>query len=158
MLPKTLAKFLAVDVYLASLAFLFQKYKLKGKDVKEFDEEFEGDDSTVVGTKCKVKLYKSRFTKPNEAIDVQLVYPHGLDPFSGLFEYMRDSEGLIIPSAGKGRYKVEWPEGKSAPSDFPDSFTKKQFKGDLAMQIMRAVDIAPDVIDPSIEEGPEDGE
>lgn len=145
-------------IYLASLAFLFQKFKLRGENLKEFDGDYDGDNREVVGTKCKVKLYKSRFTKPNEEVDVQLVYPNGLDPFSGLFEYMKDSEKLIITAPGQGRYTVDWPEGKSAPKDFPDSFTKKQFKGDIATQIMNIVDVAPDVIEPSIEEDNEDGE
>ena len=125
-------------MYLASLAFLFTKHKLKGENVKEFDADFEADDKKVVGNKAKVKLYKTRFAKPNEEIEVQMVYPHGLNAFSGLFEYMRD-DGLIVPSKGLGRYTVEWPEGLTPPKDFPESFTKKQFTG-IAMDIMKTVD------------------
>jgi RecA/RadA recombinase len=125
-------------VYLASLAFLFTKHKLKAEHVKEFNADFEGDDKKNVGNRAKVKLYKTRFAKPNEEVEVQMVYPNGLDPFSGLFEYMRE-DGLVVTAKGLGRYTVDWPEGVTVPSDFPDSFTKKQFK-DLAMSIMKAVD------------------
>jgi len=142
-------------VYLASIAFLFQKYKLKGEDVNEFDASSKQVDKKVVGTKCKVKLYKSRFTKPNEEVEVQLVYPHGLDPFSGLFNYMREDE-LIVTAKGLGRYMVKWPEGAVVPPEVPESFTKKQFKGNIALRIMQAVDISPHVVEFTDEELSED--
>lgn len=141
-------------IYLASLAFLFTKMKLKGKHLKEFDGDYEGDDAKVVGNRAKVKLYKSRFTKPNEEVEVQMVYPNGLDPYSGLFDYMKE-DGLIVTAPGNGRYSVEWPKDATPPTDFPESFTKKQFM-ELADTIMKAVESDPEAPSIVMEEEPSD--
>lgn len=125
-------------VYMASVAFVFTKYKLKAKEAKQFEEDLKDlSDSKVIGSKAKVRLYKSRFSKPNEMIDVSIVWPNGLDKVSGLFDYLKE-EGVIQDENAQTHY-VAWPEGIEPPKGFPATFKKKEFRS-LASAIVFALD------------------
>ena len=55
-----------------------------------------------------------------------MVYPYGLDPYSGLFTYL-ENEGVII-SPSQGYYEIVWPEGLNAPEELTKRFRKKEFR------------------------------
>ncbi|MAZ56795.1 hypothetical protein CL653_03315 [bacterium] len=134
-------------VYMASAAFLFQKYKLKAGEAKKEDNSFvKLDTKKVVGTKAVVQLFKSRFAKPNERVTVEMVWPNGLDMSSGLFDLLEEEE--LIESVSGQSYKINWPEGVAPPKDFPEQFTRKAFKP-LAKTIAETLDqvTVPDLME-----------
>ena len=110
--------------YLATQQFIFSKFKLKGDKVEDKDlipDEFSDEGRRVAGMKCRAVTYKSRFTKPNETVDIQVIYPHGVDPYSGLFDYLMSNHQLKKITAVS--YGPENPiEG------VPESFKKSNFK------------------------------
>jgi len=76
----------------------------------------------VIGIKCKATVYKNRFSKPNESIEVQLVYPNGLSAYSGLFDFLLNDKKITKVVGGKaGNYKL------TVPVEGVDVFTKKTF-------------------------------
>lgn len=68
-------------IFASSIIVAMNKLKLK------LDEN--GDKITEVrGIRSKVKVVKSRFSKPFEEIEVQIPYDKGMSPYSGLFDYL----------------------------------------------------------------------
>lgn len=130
--------------YFASLVIVFDKFKLKGKDAGDdgsLSDEYD-DEKRVVGIKCKCQVYKSRASKPNENIFVQILWPNGLDKFSGLFDYLKDSDTITSPSVGW--YQFEHP----ALSE-PLKFRKKGFR-DYAEQIIELLERDIDANGPAL--------
>jgi recombination protein RecA len=75
-------------IYAASIVVQQQKLKLK--------EDENGDKTTTVqGIRSKIKVYKSRYAKPFEEIEVQIPYDTGMNPYSGLFELFEKSSTFI---------------------------------------------------------------
>lgn len=108
-------------IFASSIIIAMNKLKLK------LDES--GNKITEIrGIRSKVKVVKSRFSKPFEEIEVQIPYATGMSPYSGLFDllykkgtlkknsnntysyFMKDGEELKM-------FKKEWnatPEGHAA--------------------------------------------
>lgn len=88
--------------YMASTVIVVNKMKLRVRQVEKSStldlSDREGND--VVGIRSKVQIYKSRFSQPNVSVEVQVPYPEGLDPYSGLFELMKDIGDIQNPSIG----------------------------------------------------------
>ena len=110
--------------YLATQQFIFSKFKLKGDKVEDkelISDEFSDEGRRIAGMKCRAVTYKSRFTKPNETVDIQVIYPHGVDPYSGLFDYLLANHQLKKVTA-VSYAPVDTIEG------VPESFRKSNFK------------------------------
>lgn len=120
--------------YAASMIVAFSKLKLKADQLEDNEIIDEWDDNKkIAGIRCKCNVYKSRFAKPNEKVEVQIPWPHGLDPYSGLFDQMLDRG--IIKSPSQGWYQYE-----------DKKFRKKDFR-DYADYIMTKVDTENDHAD-----------
>jgi RecA/RadA recombinase len=118
-------------IYLASLSLNFSKYKMKAELVEDNVLKDEYDDGKkIVGIRCKASVYKSRFAKPNEKVDIQIPWPKGIDPFSGLFDYMLENGHIQNPS--KGWYLFINDAGEEV------KFQKKGFR-DYAVEIMNNI-------------------
>lgn len=128
--------------YAASIIIVLNKMKLRAEDLSDADiareiaEQYEDENigKKVVGIRCKAQVYKSRFAKPNEASIVQIPFPHGIDPYSGLFEQMK-SEGLFTsPSSG-------WYEYVNADGEVV-KFQRSKFKSDGHADALMAIGMA----------------
>ena len=73
---------------------------------KKKDKDSEGE---VVGNIINCKLYKSRFTKENQAVQVKLNYDTGLDRYYGLVD-LALSSGVFT----KTSTRITLPDGSSA--------------------------------------------
>lgn len=73
---------------------------------KKKDKDGDGD---VVGNIINCKLYKSRFTKENQAVQVKLNYETGLDRYYGLVD-LALSSGIFT----KTSTRITLPDGSSA--------------------------------------------
>ncbi len=93
--------------YAASQVFVVNRMKLRARQVEKSAtvnlEDKEGND--VVGIRSKFQVYKSRFAQPNMSIELQVLYPHGLDPYSGLFVLMEKLGEIVTPSVGWRAYE-----------------------------------------------------
>jgi RecA/RadA recombinase len=68
-------------IYASSIVVAMKKLKLK--------EDEEGNKvSEVRGIRAGCKIMKTRYSKPFEDIEVRIPYETGMDPFSGLFDYL----------------------------------------------------------------------
>lgn len=121
--------------YAASQVIAFTKAKLKGKDLEDGEIIDEYNDKTIAGIRCISKVYKSRFAKPNERVVVQIPYPHGVDPFSGLFDQMMDRG--IITSPSVGWYSYVFSNGQEA------KFRKKDFRQHAEAIMIQEEDLDP---------------
>jgi hypothetical protein len=88
--------------YAASLVIVVNKMKMRVDQLEKSSvldvSDKEGKD--IIGIRSKVQVYKSRFAQPNTTVKVQVPYPEGLDPYSGLFDLMKDLGEISSPSLG----------------------------------------------------------
>lgn len=83
-------------VYASSIVIAMDKLKLKtdADGVKT---------SKVHGIRSKCKIMKTRYSKPFETVELEIPYETGLDPYSGMFEYIL-SKDVITRSGNKYIY------------------------------------------------------
>lgn len=83
-------------VYASSIVIAMTKLKLKtdADGVKT---------SKVHGIRSKCKIMKTRYSKPFETVELEIPYDTGLDPFSGMFEYLL-SKDIITRNGNKYVY------------------------------------------------------
>jgi len=63
-------------------------------------EDEKGNKITdVTGIRAKVKVVKSRFSKPFEDVEIKIPYETGMDPYSGLFDLFV-KKGVITKPKG----------------------------------------------------------
>lgn len=108
--------------YLVSMAFIFTKSGLT-EDAAPSDDDDDDDKGAkkVIGIRATAKLVKSRFSKPNERVKIDIPYDTGITLSSGVFQKFFD-EGLIVMPT-KGWYKMCEPV-EGIPSS---NFRKSQF-------------------------------
>jgi RecA/RadA recombinase len=86
-------------VYAASIVVAMQKRKLK--------EDAEGNKtSDVTGIRAAIKVMKSRYAKPFEAMEIKIPWDEGMDPYSGLTDLF-ESKGLLNKEGNKLAYVDE---------------------------------------------------
>lgn len=84
-------------IFAASQVVAMKKLKLK--------EDIDGNKvSDVRGIRAAIKVVKSRFSKPFEAIKIKIPYEEGMNPYSGLFELFVKKGVLLKPSGNKYVY------------------------------------------------------
>ena len=117
--------------YLASISLNFTKMKMRAEKVEDnvLTDEYD-DNRKIVGIRCKASVYKSRFSKPNEQVEIQIPWPHGIDPYSGLFDYFLVNG--VITSPSKGYYAFTNNSGEEV------KFRRKDFR-EYADSLMHAV-------------------
>lgn len=83
-------------IYASSIVIAMTKLKLKtdADGVKT---------SKVHGIRSKCKIMKTRYSKPFETVELEIPYDTGLDPFSGMFEYLL-SKDIITRNGNKYVY------------------------------------------------------
>lgn len=83
-------------IFASSIVIAMKKGKLK--------EDEEGNKVTDVhGIRSMIKVVKSRYNKPFEAVQVKIPYKTGIDPYSGLVE-MFEARGLLEKTGNKLQY------------------------------------------------------
>jgi hypothetical protein len=98
---------------------------------KKKEKNADGD---VVGSIIHCKLYKSRLTKENQQVDVQLNYDSGLNRYYGLID--------IALSAGifkKVSTRIELPDGTTAFEKTINENPTKYFTEDVMKRLEEAV-------------------
>ena len=98
---------------------------------KKKDKNTEGD---VVGNIIHCKLYKSRLTKENQMVDVQLNYDSGLNKYYGLLD-IAIKHGIFK----KVSTRVELPDGKTAFEKNINENPEKYFTPDVMARLEVAV-------------------
>lgn len=138
--------------FAASLVLVVNKMKMRVDQLEKSSTlDYSGYESKdVIGIRSKVQVYKSRFAQPNTSIEVQIPYPNGLDPYSGLFNLMREIGEITSPSVGWFSFRDT--DGKET------KFREKEFRSH-ADRIMQLADegklVAPELV-PVVEEEAED--
>lgn len=115
-------------VYAASIVVAMKKLKLK--------EDDDGNKVTdVLGIRSKIKVMKSRYTKPFEAVEIKIPYNGGIDEFSGLLDLFENLK-LIEKDGHRLKYiSVDGTEFKLYRKEFTTETGK-----DLLRLIMKEFD------------------
>lgn len=74
-------------IYASSIVIAMNKLKLK-------TDESGVKTSQVHGIRAKCKIMKTRYAKPFETVELEIPYSTGLNPYSGLFEYLLSKETI----------------------------------------------------------------
>lgn len=83
-------------VYASSIVLAIKKLKLK--------TDSDGNKTSAVhGIRAVCKVMKTRYSKPFERVDIEIPYETGLDPYSGLFDYIL-SKNVISKTGNKYVY------------------------------------------------------
>ena len=83
-------------IYASSIVVAMRKLKLK--------EDDQGNKVTDVrGIRAAMKVMKTRYAKPFEGVQVKIPYETGMNPYSGLFEFM-ESKKLITKQGNRYKY------------------------------------------------------
>jgi len=83
-------------VYASSIVIAMKKLKLK-------EDEAGNKISDVTGIRSAVKVMKTRFAKPFEAVQVKIPYESGMDPYSGLVD-LCEKKGLLVKDGNRLKY------------------------------------------------------
>jgi RecA/RadA recombinase len=98
---------------------------------KKKEKNADGD---VIGSIIHCKLYKSRLTKENQQVDVQLNYETGLNRYYGLTD-IAINHGIFK----KVSTRIELPDGKTAFEKNINENPEKYFTEDVMMRLEEAV-------------------
>ena len=98
---------------------------------KKKDKNAEGD---VIGNIIHCKLYKSRLTKENQQVDVQLNYDSGLNKYYGLLDI-----AIKYDIFKKVSTRIELPDGKTAFEKTINENPEKYFTDAVMKQLEEAV-------------------
>lgn len=71
-------------IFASSIIVTLTKSKLR-------EDDNGTETKNVTGIKSKAQVYKSRYAKPFEAVEIKIPYDSGLNPYSGLFEMFLQS-------------------------------------------------------------------
>ena len=83
-------------IYASSIVVAMRKLKLK-------EDEAGNKVTDVRGIRAAMKIMKTRYAKPFESVQVKIPYATGMNPYSGLFEFM-ESKGLITKQGNRYKY------------------------------------------------------
>lgn len=104
-------------IYAASILVMMNKLKLKG--------EVDGKKS-VVGIRSKIKVDKSRYSKPFEEVEVEIPWAGGMDPMSGFMEMAEQKKRIVK-------------DGNGFRTTFSDGTEFKGFRKQFTTEILRRV-------------------
>lgn len=92
------------DVIGGGVGFIYASSIVVGMNKLKLKEDDDGNKiSEVRGVRAKVKVVKSRYSKPFEEVEIRIPYDTGMNPYSGLFE-MFEKMGLLTKSGTR----YEW--------------------------------------------------
>jgi len=91
------------------------------------------DGTDVVGNIIKVKMYKSRLSKENAAVEVKLSYATGLDKYYGLLELAEKYEVIKKVST-----RYELPDGTKVFGKAINEDPEKYFTEDIMKRLEEA--------------------
>jgi len=117
-------------IYAASIVVAMKKLKLK-------EDEDGNKTSEVLGIRSGMKIMKTRYNKPFEDIQVQIPYTTGMNPFSGMFDFLETKKFITkegnrykyIDLAGNEHkyYRKEWNKNENGIFDLVmKEFNEKQ--------------------------------
>lgn len=83
-------------IYASSIVIAMTKLKLK--------KDADGNKTSQVhGIRAKCKIMKTRYSKPFETVELEIPYETGLDPYSGMYDYLLSKE-IITKTGNKAVY------------------------------------------------------
>tara|TARA_B110000977_G_C10823281_1_gene395094 strand:- start:186 stop:722 length:537 start_codon:yes stop_codon:yes gene_type:complete len=83
-------------IYASSIVIAMRKLKLK--------IDADGNKTTTVqGIRAACKVMKTRYAKPFEAVQVQIPYETGMDPYSGLLDLF-EAKGMLTKQGNRLKY------------------------------------------------------
>src|SRR6056300_701802 len=83
-------------IYASSIVIAMRKLKLK--------TDADGNKTSKVhGIRAACKVMKTRYAKPFEAVQVEIPYETGMDPYSGLFDLF-EAKGLLEKQGNRYKY------------------------------------------------------
>ena len=83
-------------IYASSIVVAMRKLKLK--------VDADGNKTTTVqGIRAACKVMKTRYAKPFEAVQVQIPYETGMDPYSGLLDLF-EAKGMLTKQGNRLKY------------------------------------------------------
>jgi len=83
-------------IYASSIIVSMNKLKLK-------EDEDGNKTKEINGIRSKVKVVKTRFSKPFEEVVIQIPYDTGMNPYSGLVE-MCEKAGILVKEGNRMKY------------------------------------------------------
>lgn len=100
-------------LFTASQSLIMTKYDLTNEKASPHNRQSDDKDDAKqnIGVRSVVQILKCRYAKPFERVDLEVVYPFGIDPYSGLFEGLLDDDIIISPS--QGWYEFARPDGST---------------------------------------------
>jgi RecA/RadA recombinase len=89
-------------LYMASQALMLTKFELTNEKAEAHNRLSNSPDDKKknIGIRSKASILKSRFSKPFENVVLEIIYPRGIDPYSGLMDLMIEDEIITSPSQG----------------------------------------------------------
>ncbi|NJO64310.1 MAG: hypothetical protein HC836_40925 [Richelia sp. RM2_1_2] len=140
-------------VYAASIAVAMKKLKLK--------EDDEGNKiSDVRGIRSKVKVVKSRYSKPFEAVEIKIPYEGGIDEYSGLVELF-EKQNILQKDGNKLKYTgLDGLEVKYFRKQFASEVGRRlldRIMAEHSVQLARLKTSSEDLLPEQLEEETGDG-
>jgi len=98
-------------LFTASQSLIMTKFDLTNEKASAHNRQSADKDDAKenIGVKSVVQVIKCRYAKPFERVDLEVVYPFGIDPYSGLFDTYIDDGVIVSPS--QGWYEFTRPDG-----------------------------------------------
>ena len=119
-------------IYASSIVVAMRKLKLK--------VDADGNKTTTVqGIRAACKVMKTRYAKPFEAVQVQIPYETGMDPYSGCVDLF-EAKGLLKKDGNRLKY-----------TDLNGEVHleyRKNWTGDKLNMIMEELDKEPETVEP----------
>jgi len=97
--------------YTASQSFILTKYEMSNEKASPHNRQSNDKDDAKsnIGIRAVAQILKCRYAKPFEKVELEVVYPFGIDPYSGLFDMLVDDKTIVSPS--QGWYEFTRPDG-----------------------------------------------
>lgn len=98
-------------LFTASQSIMLTKYDLTNEKASPHNRiSVDKDDAKEnIGIRSVVNVLKCRYAKPFEKVDLEIIYPLGIDPYSGLFDLFIGDGTIVSPS--QGWYEFKRPDG-----------------------------------------------
>lgn len=95
-------------IFASSVVVAMSKLKLK--------EDADGNKvSEVMGIRSKCKVIKTRYAKPFEEVTVLIPYSTGMNPYSGMFDFMEKTGLLVRGGAYYTANEIDYETGEATP-------------------------------------------
>jgi RecA/RadA recombinase len=102
-------------LFTASQAIILTKFDLTNEKASAHNRQSDDKDDAKsnIGIRSVAQIIKSRYSKPFEKVELEVVYPYGIDPYSGLFDMFVEDKTIVSPT--QGWYEFTRLDGSKSP-------------------------------------------